>query len=120
MGLQSVLVSWSLPGARPLRSASTRIAPADTAVSATTAASVSTTHLDAIKPGTTATICGFSESVDPVLAQRLQDLGFNPGAEVSCLRVAPLGCPMMLRVGNADLCLRKQQARSIRITLDQR
>lgn len=79
----------------------------------------SATHLDAIRPGTTATVSGFSEHVDPVLAQRLQDLGFICGAEVSCLRVAPLGCPLMLRVGNADLCLRKQQARNIRIVIDQ-
>ncbi|NHU85791.1 ferrous iron transport protein A [Kocuria sp. JC486] len=75
------------------------------------------TCLDSIRPGGTARIAGFSADADPVLCQRLQDLGFHPGAEVSCLRVAPLGCPLMLRVGNADLCLRKQQARSIQIDL---
>lgn len=119
MGIRSASRPWSHAVASASRQAWKEALPGHDSEVAARVATASPTHLDAIRPGTTATVSGFSECVDPVLAQRLQDLGFISGAEVSCLRVAPLGCPLMLRVGNADLCLRKQQARNIRINLDQ-
>ncbi|MDY3049095.1 MAG: FeoA family protein [Rothia sp. (in: high G+C Gram-positive bacteria)] len=67
-------------------------------------------------------IAGFCPSADPILCQRLQDLGFRVGCTVQCLRRAPLGSPLMFRVCDTDLCLRKEQAALIhtgQLTLDQ-
>lgn len=83
-----------------------------------TGAPLNDSRLDSLRPGASARITGFVDRMDAVTCQRLEDLGFHPGTEIQCVRVAPLGCPLMLRVGNADLCLRKQQARDIRIEFD--
>lgn len=62
------------------------------------------------------TIAGFCETADSTIAQRLHDLGFREGATVECLRRAPLGSPLMFRVCDTDICLRKQQAALIKVS----
>lgn len=63
----------------------------------------------------TFTVTGFCEGASPQVAQRLHDLGFRVGVTVTCLRRAPLGSPLMFRVCDTDVCLRKQQAALIAV-----
>ncbi|MFT8636653.1 MAG: FeoA family protein [Pseudoclavibacter sp.] len=51
----------------------------------------------------------------PALERRLADLGLVPGAEVDVLRRAPLGDPVVYRVCDYELCLRRAQAARVRI-----
>ena len=41
---------------------------------------------------------------------RLLDLGFTPGEEVSIGHVAPLGDPLVIRIRGTSLALRKREA----------
>ena len=66
-----------------------------------------------IKPGTGGLI---SHILDPVLAARLFSMGVLPGTVVEYIRKAPLGGGCYVRVGNALLALRKQEASSIIIS----
>ncbi|MFP6808182.1 MAG: FeoA family protein [Pseudomonadales bacterium] len=49
------------------------------------------------------------------IQSRLYALGLYPGVEVKVLRFAPMGDPIQLKVGNALLSIRKQEARYIRV-----
>ena len=51
----------------------------------------------------------------PALERRLADLGFVPGAIVDVLRRAPLGDPIVYRICDYELCLRRAQAALVRI-----
>ena len=68
----------------------------------------STRTLDSLPVGESATLVGFDH--DDVVARRLFDLGFTPGESVVRLRHAPLGGPLMFRVGGVEIVLRKVQA----------
>jgi ferrous iron transport protein A len=46
---------------------------------------------------------------------RLMDLGFTPGEEVSVTQTAPFGDPIVVRVRGALLALRKREAAWIRV-----
>lgn len=46
----------------------------------------------------------------PSIGRRLMDLGFSPGALVEVVRRAPLGDPVMYRVKDYEVCLRRAQA----------
>lgn len=50
----------------------------------------------------------------PALEQRLIDLGFVPGSIVEVLRRAPMGDPVVYRVSDYELCLRRAQSACIR------
>lgn len=56
--------------------------------------------------GACATVVGVEGAAPSTLA-RLRDLGFRPGCEVVCVRRAPWGSPVLFRVGESDLCLRR-------------
>jgi len=49
-------------------------------------------------------------SVSSPLGQRLLDLGFTPGTEVTALRRAPLGDPTTFLIRGYRIGLRKQEA----------
>jgi ferrous iron transport protein A len=51
----------------------------------------------------------------PALAARLAALGFLPRTEVRCRRRAPLGDPRLYELRGTQLCLRRSEARSIRV-----
>lgn len=70
-----------------------------------------TRTLDALAAGEISTILGFDD--DDAVARRLFDLGFTPGERVVRLRRAPLGDPLMFRVGGIEIVLRRAQARRI-------
>lgn len=67
-----------------------------------------TRPLSALRIGEVATIAAFD--ADDVVARRLFDLGFMPGEPVVRLRQAPLGDPMMFRVGGVEIVLRRAEA----------
>jgi Fe2+ transport system protein FeoA len=64
-----------------------------------------------LKPGIKAGIvcmdCGEEVS------QRLQELGFVAGAEIEVLDA---GCPLLVRVGDARICLREAHAQGVRVS----
>jgi ferrous iron transport protein A len=61
--------------------------------------------------GESSTILGFDG--DDVISRRLCDLGFAPGESVVRLRRAPLGGPVMFRVGGVEIVLRSAEARRV-------
>lgn len=67
--------------------------------------------LDALPAGEASPILGFD--VDDIVTRRLFDLGFTPGEPVERLRRAPLGDPLMFRVGGIEIVLRRAEARRI-------
>ena len=68
-----------------------------------------------VKPGEDACIALLEDSLDPVVRRRLGALGFREGEQVTCLRRAPMGSPILFRVCGAEVCLRTDQARAVRI-----
>lgn len=70
-----------------------------------------TRSLDTLPVGEAATIAAFD--TDDAVARRLFDLGFMPGEPVVPLRRAPLGDPLMFRVGGIEIVLRRAEARRI-------
>ena len=63
--------------------------------------------------GTTARVVAV-EAPEPVRG-RLADLGFLPGTPVTFLRRAPLGDPGVYELRGTQLCLRRTEARVIRV-----
>ncbi len=49
------------------------------------------------------------------LGQRLRDLGFRTDAPVQCRRRAPLGDPRVYELAGSQICLRRVEARSVRV-----
>jgi len=56
-------------------------------------------------------------SADGVLAQRLLDMGFYPGACVAFVRKAPLGDPIEFVVEGYSLGLRRKEAGCVKVKL---
>lgn len=55
-------------------------------------------------------VAGFRGVDDMTVSRRLFDLGFATGVEVELVRRAPLGDPLMFRVGSNDMLLRRSEA----------
>ncbi|MFF9128286.1 ferrous iron transport protein A [Streptomyces sp. NPDC014889] len=68
-----------------------------------------------LRPGMSGQVIDIDASVEPSTARRLFDLGFAPGAEVTVLRKAPLGDPVVFQVVEYEVALRKAQAAGIRV-----
>ena len=70
--------------------------------------------LNELKPGQSARI----EQVggEGALRQHFLDMGVIPGAEVTMMKLAPLGDPMELRIHGYELTLRLADAEKILIT----
>ncbi len=49
------------------------------------------------------------------IARRLADLGFLPGTPVRVVRRAPLGDPCVFALRGSQICLRRSEAREIRV-----
>ena len=80
-------------------------------VTAQTLAEAPTRTLDELAAGESSSVVAFDAS--DVVARRLFDLGFAPGETVMRLRRAPLGDPLMFRVGGIEIVLRRAEARRI-------
>jgi ferrous iron transport protein A len=66
-------------------------------------------------PGQRATVTGYGEEMEADTARRLFDLGLTPGIEVEMVRRAPLGDPVIFRVGDYEVALRSVQSRGIHV-----
>jgi ferrous iron transport protein A len=65
--------------------------------------------------GALATILEIDDEAPPHVAMRLRHLGFRAGNKVNSLRVAPLGDPTVYRILGYEMCLRRHEARHIRV-----
>ncbi|MEV4481605.1 FeoA family protein [Micromonospora coxensis] len=68
-----------------------------------------------LRPGTEATVVRVESAAAPAIARRLADLGFTPGARVRVQRRAPLRDPVLYRVRDYEVCLRRAQAAWVRV-----
>ena len=57
-------------------------------------------------------VVGFS---DRVLSLKLLEMGCLPGIEIELDSVAPLGCPVNIKIGDYRLSLRKSEAATIQL-----
>jgi ferrous iron transport protein A len=71
------------------------------------------TALADLRPGETAVIADVA--IQGPLGRRLEDLGFLPGTAVTVVRRAPLGDPSAYELRGTQLCLRRREARGIRV-----
>ena len=78
-------------------------------------ASVAGPSLADMDRGQRARVLGYDDDVEASAARRLFDLGMVPGIEVTMVRRAPLGDPVIFRVGDYEIALRRGQARSIHV-----
>ena len=96
----------------------TAVSPHSTATPTGTGAAPPSTHtcLSDLRLGTSARVIGLQEDTaeDPIV-NRLSNLGFVPGRTVTPLRRAPLGDPVVYRVADYELCLRRQEARMVQV-----
>ena len=74
--------------------------------------------LSDLRLGTSCRVVGLQEdTADDPIAKRLSNLGFVPGRIVTPLRRAPLGDPVVYRVADYELCLRRQEARMVQVEI---
>ena len=72
--------------------------------------------LSDLSPGTSGRITGLADDgVGGVLIKRLRNLGFVPGRIVTPLRRAPMGDPVVYRVADYELCLRRHEAHMVHV-----
>lgn len=57
-------------------------------------------------------LLGFG-ATHPDYRRRLLSLGVTRGVEMTVMRVAPLGCPVLMEVRGTSLALRKEEARHL-------
>lgn len=74
-------------------------------------------RLTELPAGRCGRVLGFAGSAD-VTSRRLFDLGFNSGAKVEFVRKAPLGDPLMFRVGGTEMLLRRAEAKRIVVAVE--
>ncbi|MFG1676982.1 ferrous iron transport protein A [Micromonospora sp. NPDC049282] len=86
------------------------VAHAGLPVRAIEASTGSAGRLADLPPGSRATIVGLADGAPASTARRLADLGFTAGSLVQVVRRAPLRDPVVYRVKDYDLCLRRAQA----------
>lgn len=76
------------------------------------------TTLDLLQRGGRATVTGFDEQAcEAGSLERLKDLGFRLGVDVEFVRKAPMGDPVVFRVCDYEMCLRRRDARLIQVDL---
>ena len=73
--------------------------------------------LSDLRLGATGRVVGLVEdTASAPIIRRLSNLGFVPGRIATPLRRAPMGDPVVYRVSDYELCLRRQEARLIQVT----
>ncbi|MFC9289155.1 ferrous iron transport protein A [Streptomyces sp. NPDC057052] len=72
-----------------------------------------------LAPGARASVTAVVDG-EPTVVRRLHDLGFTPGAMVEVVRRAPLRDPVLYRVKDYEVCLRRAQAACVHIVEAQR
>ena len=72
--------------------------------------------LSDLRLGATGRVVGLVEdTASAPIIKRLSNLGFVPGRVVTPLRRAPLGDPVVYRVADYELCLRRHEARMVHV-----
>lgn len=71
--------------------------------------------LSMLKPGQSGIIDHVSD--DTAVTIRLVELGLIPGEPIEVIKEAPLGDPVEIKIMDYYLCLRKQEAASIKIRI---
>ncbi|MFI1164419.1 ferrous iron transport protein A [Streptomyces sp. NPDC020801] len=71
-----------------------------------------------LAPGARAVVTEVVVDEAPSVARRLHDLGFGPGAVVEVVRRAPLRDPVVYRVKDYEVCLRRAQAACVRVVAE--
>jgi len=71
------------------------------------------TGLDDLRPGRTARVVAVQG--EDAIARRLRALGFRPDTDVTVVRRAPLGDPVVYELRGYRLCLRRSEARRVRV-----
>ena len=72
--------------------------------------------LSDLSPGTSGRITRLlDDGVGGALVRRLRTLGFGPGRVATPLRRAPMGDPVVYRVSDYELCLRRHEARMVHV-----
>ena len=74
-------------------------------------------NLTNLKKGETATIKEIKSSCDPIIKQRLLDLGFIPGAEITPQFASPFKDPIAYTIHQTLISLRNKDAKQVRINL---
>jgi ferrous iron transport protein A len=69
-------------------------------------------QLSQLEVGQPGVVAGFAEQGMAYQARYLS-LGLMPGAAVRVMRVAPLGCPLQIKVGSTLLSMRRVEANQI-------
>ncbi len=69
--------------------------------------------LDQLKPGEKGRVASLSKAGD--MAQRLMEMGLLEGDEVELIRVAPMGDPLEVLVGDYHLSLRRSEAKLVEL-----
>jgi ferrous iron transport protein A len=70
--------------------------------------------LNQLKIGQIARILDFTE--DNAITQRLEEMGINPGEEITVVRFAPLGDPIEIKIRGYLLTLRRDEANLIKVS----
>ncbi|GAB1640821.1 FeoA family protein [Krasilnikovia sp. MM14-A1259] len=68
-----------------------------------------------LPPGARARVASVRVPGSAVTARRLMDLGFTTGTEVQVVRRAPLRDPVVYRVKDYEICLRRAQASCVQV-----
>lgn len=63
-----------------------------------------------LAPASRASVAAVTSDTSQATARRLRDLGFTPGTEIEVVRRAPLRDPMIYRLRDYEVCLRRAQA----------
>lgn len=69
-------------------------------------------RLSRLSRGGRGRIVGFDETVIPHMTRYLS-LGLIPGSVITVLTVAPMGCPLQIKVGSTYLSIRRVEAEDI-------
>lgn len=73
-------------------------------------------RLHELAPGARVMITEVAAEGAPNVTRRLNDLGFIPGTMVEVVRRAPLRDPVVYRVKDYEVCLRRAQAACVQVT----
>jgi ferrous iron transport protein A len=73
--------------------------------------------LDALPLGTPATVNGYADDFPEARRERFEDLGLLIGTPLKRVHTAPLGDPLAFAVRGNILCLRREDARHIKIRI---
>ena len=73
------------------------------------------TTLAHLQRGQRARVVGYGGGIEDSAARRLFDLGLSPGIEVEMVRRAPLRDPVIYRVGDYEIALRREQSAAIHV-----